>query len=377
MKVLKLLALIVCLGIGLFVTGCGKEQPKETPAIKVNSYQVSKGDTIVSQEFSGSVTSQQKVPVRAKVTGYLTEKFVHGGQVVTEGQPLYKIDGRTYASALAAAEATAAQAGVMAENAQVDLKRYEVLAANNAVAQQVYDAQKARAAQSQEAYNATLAQVQIARDNMNDTIIRAPFSGTLGMDDIAVGTFVAAGQTPLVTLQSNGPVYVDFSMSEAAYLSLSKMAPNGKLQDINNIKLRFNDGTIYSHLGQIVEVSKSLDSGSGQIQAKVKFDNPEGVLIPGMFATLIMPGQDMKNVTLIPSKAIVQILDKYFVMVIDKDNKIKQVPIELGASQGQFTVVTKGLNDGDVIVVDGLTKVKPGITVNPTALTKEDVSKDK
>ncbi len=371
----KTLAVIVTLCAAIMVGGCGQKAEKPKQIIPVNTYKIALTDTNVSTEFSGTILARNSVPVRAKVTGNVVEKYIHGGDTVTEGQPLYRIDSRTYDSALAAARASAAQAGVIAENAQVDLARYQVLADNGAIATQVLDSQRTKAKQAEEAYHASQAQASIAQDNVNDTIVRAPFSGTLNMDDVDQGTFIAAGQTPLVTVQSVDPVLVSFSMNEQDYLALKKKANHDEA--LNHLQLRLSDGSIYEQEGRVVEVSKSVDAGSGKITVKAEFNNPDHVLLPGMFATVMTTGDVLKNAILVPTKAIIQILDKNFILVISDDNTVRQVPVQVGPTAGVFTVVRGDLKVNEQVLVDGITKVKVGMQVKPTVLTKQEVEAGK
>lgn len=357
----------------LIVTGCGNQEKPAQPPMPVNTYNVEVKDTKVASEFTGTIIARNNVPLRAKVTGYVVEKYIHGGDKVVKGQALYRLDGRAYDSALLAAQASAAQANVVADNARIELERYEILAQNDAVAKQVLDAQRTKAEQAKAAYRASAAQVQLAQDNVNDTIIRAPFDGTLGMDDVDLGTFVAAGQTPLVTVQSTSPILVEFSMTENDYLTL--INKNGGSTNLDNLQLRLSDGTIYAHTGRVVEISKAVDPASGKIKLKAEFDNSNNVLLPGMFATVITDGDMIKNAMLVPTKALTQILDKYFVLVVNNEGIVRQVAVKPGATVGMFTVVNGDLKSGEQIIVDGLTKVRPEMKVKPNLITEEQLKK--
>lgn len=377
MRFYKSGAIALSLLVAVSLAGCSNKQATAPQAVAVNAYKISTENTTISNEFTGTIIAREKVPVNARVTGYVTAKYIRSGDTVTAGQPLYKIDGRAYASSLAAAQASAAQAGAVAQNAQVDLRRYEILAGQDAIARQTLDTQRATAAQSHAAYEATEAQVQIAQDNLDDTVITAPFSGTLNMDAVDLGTFVTAGSTPLVTIQSNASVFVEFSMSENEYLSLAKDAKAKGLDRLTNLQIRLSDGSIYPYLGNVVEVSKSLDSGSGKITLKAEFANPDHILLPGMFATVISSNETLENAILVPARSILQVLDKDFVFVVGEDGKVSQVAITKGATKGLFTVIKGNIKPGDQIIVDGLTKVKAGATVNATILTKEQIEKEK
>lgn len=369
----------------LLVAGCGKEA-KEQPPVEVNAYKIVASDSNVVTSFNGTVMAQKSVPVRASVSGRVVEKYVTGGQTVEAGQPLYRLDSRQLEASLATAEANAARQHAIYENAQADLARYEMLAKEDAIARRTLDSQASLAEQNRAALEANRAAIRLAQENLSDTVVYAPFSGTLEMDDIALGTFVTAGGTTLVTINSIDPVYLQFSMSESEYLDFMKA--NKSVNGEPNLELRLSDGSIYgeydgqgkligAYKGSIVEMAKNVDSGTGQLIIKASFPNPKGMLLPNMYGTVLSGGDVIKDAILVPSRAILPVLDKSFVLVLDKDGKVEQRPVVVGGTQGMYTIVKSGLKVGDEIIVDGLTKARNGMIVKATLLTKEQVEKGK
>lgn len=256
------------LSAGMMTGGCGsaKQQQGQQQAMKVTTFKPFKSDTPIQREYAGSIMALQEVPVRAKVSGTVMEKYVKGGDHVTEGQPLFRLDTRTYSSSLAAAEAQVAQASATYENAKRDLARYEQLIATGAISRQAYDAQKAATESYQAVVEAARSQAAIASDNLSDTIVTAPFTGTLSMDDVNIGTFASAGQTPLVTISSADPLYVQFDMSESEYLSLTKNKSGTETLG-DALKLRLADGSIYQETGKIVQINPGLTGGQLTMKA--------------------------------------------------------------------------------------------------------------
>ena len=370
MKFYKSGVLTAAILMAIAAAGCGTTAQQGQSATAVNSYKITASDTQVPTSFTGNISAQTTAAVRARVSGHVVEKYVQGGETVVAGQPLFRLDARTYEANLANARASAAQANAAFVNADKDSERYRVLAEQGAVSQQTYDNQASTAAQSRAAYEASAAQVRLAEDNLEDTIVYAPFDGTLEMDDIDLGTFVTAGSTTLVTINSENPVAVDFSMSETEYLAL--MNGDDGIGGGSNLQLQLSDGSIYAYTGSIVQAGKNIDTGTGKIQLKASFPNPDRLLLPGMYATVVAPGKTIRNAILVPSRALLQVLDKNFLMVV-KDGKIEQMPVQVGATQGIYTVVTGGIEAGAEIVVDGLTKVRNGSEVKATLLTKGQV----
>lgn len=356
----------------LLVAGCGSQQQQGTD-VAVNSYKIVSQNAQVDQTYTGTIKAENSVAVHARVTGYVVEKYIKGGDQVVAGQPLYRIDSRQYESNVATAEANVARANADYQNAETDLGRYETLASQDAIARQRVDTQRSAAEQAKAAVEAQQAALKIAQDNLGDTIIYAPYSGTLSMDAVDVGTFVNAGSTTLVTIDSVDPIFVEFSMTEQEYLEFMNNR-SGDETSGTNLKLRLANGEEYkSGVGSVVQAARTLDPSTGKLILKASFPNPDHLLLPNMFATVISPGEQLTNAILVPTKAIVQIMDKNFVYVIGQDGTVSQKAIELGGTTGAFTIVKSGLADGDEIVVDGLTKVKNGAKVQATELTKSQI----
>lgn len=373
MKYKKIAAAVLAAGLlfsaAAVTGGCGSSQngAAHQQAMKVTTFKPFRSDTPIMREYTGSVLALQEVPVRAKVSGTVTEKFISGGERVTAGQPLFRLDTRNYQSTLAAAQAQTAQAAANYENANRDLARYEKLIATGAISRQAFDSQKAATEAYRGVLEASQAQVEIASHNLNDTIVTAPFSGTLSMDDVNVGTFAAAGTTPLVTISNSDPIYVQFDMSENEYLSLNKDGnATGRLGDA--LKIRLSDGSIYGHTGKIVQVNPTLTGG--QLSLKASFPNPDNVLVPGMYAALVSDNEIAKNSILVPTKALIQLLAKDMLDVV-VDGKVAQKAVKLGGTYGIYTIITSGIDENDVIIVEGQNKVQVGQPVDPSETTKE------
>lgn len=361
---------------GVFLGGCGSSQQAagQKQTIKVSTFKPFKSDTPIMREYTGSIMALQEVPVRSKVSGTVMEKYITGGQQVTKGQPLYRLDTRNYNSQLANAQAQAAQASANYENAATDLARYDQLIAAGAISQKVYDNQKAAVDAYKGAVDAAEAQVAIASTNLGDTIVTAPFNGKLSMDDVNIGTFATAGTTSLVTISSSDPIYVQFDMSENEYLSLNKSHDGQDPSGLgNSLKLRLSDGSIYGETGKIVQVNPSMSGG--QLSMKASFPNPDNLLVPGMYAAVVSDNEIAKGSLLIPTKALVQLLNKDIVDVV-VDGKIAQKAVKVGGTYGIYTIIESGLDENDVIVVDGQNKVQVGQAVDTEETTKDKLEQD-
>ena len=379
MKYKKLLAAAMAasflLSAGMLTGGCGSsksQQGMQQQAVKVTTFKPFTSDTPIQREYTGSIMALQEVPVRAKVSGTVVEKYVKGGERVTEGQPLFRLDTRNYQSSLAAAQAQVAQASATYENAKRDLARYEQLIATGAISKQTYDSQRAATEAYQAVMEAAQSQANIAADNLNDTIVTAPFTGTLSMDDVNVGTYATAGNTPLVTISSSDPLYVQFDMSENEYLQLTK-DKNGTNTLGDALKLRLSDGSIYGETGKIVQINPGLTGG--QLTMKAAFANPDNLLVPGMYGTIVSDSEIAKGSILVPTKALVQLLNKDMLDVI-VDGKVQQKAVKVGATYGIYTIIESGIDVNDVIIVEGQNKVQVGQAVEGTETNRESLEQE-
>lgn len=363
---------VAVLTVAALLAGCGAQKGAQKGAVAVNTYKVTAEDTPVRAEYSGSVAATDKVPVRPKISGRVVEKYVQGGQDVVAGQPLFRLDSREYDAALQAAQANQAQAAANLANQQLNLRRYQTLASQDAISVQTVTDQEAATQQQQAVVEANAAQVQAAQDNVDDTIVYAPFSGKLNVDDVPIGTYATAGSTALVTISSTNPVFVEFSVSEAEYLQMTKKTPDAPGSWGDHLQLRLSDGTMYAYEGHVTQVNHGMDGNSGSIVVKAVFDNPDNLLIPGLYGTVISDTQVQQKALLVPQRAVQQTLGKYFISVINDKGEAEMKEVKPGQKVGKFWIINEGLNDGDTIIVDGYQKAK-GATLDQHLLSKADV----
>ena len=358
--------------MGIFGGGGGRQ--RAMGAVQVKAMNVLVQDTPLTLEYAGSVKGKDEVKVQARVSGNVTDKYIKGGQYVSAGQALYKIDDRNYRAALLQAQANLAQAQATYNNALIDLQRNEQLLAAAAVSEQVVTTQRAQVAAYQANVDAMAALVQQAQQNLDDTVVYAPMSGKLAVDDVAVGTYAAAGNTTLVTIGSSNPIFVQFSISEGEYLKYvgASVVP-GQALPSKSVRITLSDGSEYPAEGSIVEVDRAMQDNSGSLIVKAQFDNPDGVLVPGMFARAKLTGDTLKGAILVPERAVQQLLGKSFVMIVGEDGKSKAQNVELGTKVGSYCIVEKGLTGKEQVIVEGLTSLTEGMDLAITEVKPEDM----
>lgn len=370
-------AAMVALFVAVVLGGCGDNKHAagvaKPSAVKVMNVLVR--DVPLRSEFAGQIVGKDEVKVQSKVAGKIVEKYVRGGQMVEAGQPLFKIDSRQYESDVLKAQANLAQAEANYQDAYNDLLRYQKLLESAAVAEQMVANQQAQVNSLYAAAASNAALLQKAQEDLDDTVVYAPMTGQLSIDDVAIGTYANPGTTTLVTIGANDPIYAQFSISETEYMSFTRMLetqPNTMANGID-VGVKLSDGSMYPYAGRIVEIDRALAQNTGSITLKALFPNPEGKLLPGMFARVILSGRVIKDALVVPQRAVQQLLGKTFVMVATSDNKSEARTVALGPLVGSYYIIESGLTPDDLIVVEGLTNLQEGKDLAVTMTTAEEM----
>lgn len=377
---MKIFPVIIC-AVALLFAGCSGEDTEnqalqEFPT-KVKAIKVLTTNAPLTLSYSGQVVDRDEMIVQSKVSGSIVEKYVKGGQNVVEGQKLFKIDDRQYNSAVLQAQANLAKSQTALAKERVDLQRDEELWQSNAISEQTLTNQRA-AVKSQEAeVAANEALLQKAKDDLADTIVYAPMSGRLGIDDVTVGTFSTAGNTPLATIGIVDPVFVQFAVSEQEYLRLSRgeqqASANNSPPPQFKISLTLADGSIYPYKGEFAEYDRTLGKETGTLIIRTIFKNPDSLLVPGMYARVEIAGLSIPNAMLVPERALQQLLGETLVIVAQSDNKSAIRKVTLGEKIGSYYIVKSGLKADDWVVVEGLTNLRDGMPLEVTQVTAKDM----
>lgn len=358
----------------LSLAGCGQEKAAAPQATLVRSMQVIKRDTPLVYDYTGFVQAQQEMELKAQVSGQITGKYFNGGDTVQVGQVLYTIDPRTYRANLLQAQANLANARAALATASVDAERYTKLYEQSAVSKQTLDNAIMARDQAQANVNAQEALVENAQIDMNETSVTAPFTGRIDTTALEVGNYVTDGQTTMATISNTDPVFVEFSIAEPEYLKLANAAvERGEAAPLENLSIVLSDGSTYGLSGRVAEVNRALTNNTGTLTIKALFDNPNRVLLPGMFAHVQATAGTKANALLIPQRAVTEMMYKKFVYVIGADNKVEMREVTLGPRVGRLWMVESGLNGDENLVVEGTAKVSAGAVVNPEPMTEAEL----
>lgn len=360
--------------LGTLLSGCGADKKAGgARPTTVKAMNVLRQDTPLTHVYAGQIMGTDEVKIQSRVSGSIVEKYIVGGQSVVAGQPLYRIDSRQYESALLQAQAVLAQSEATLGNARTDLARYQQLYASAAVSEQTLSTQQTQVNAYEAAVAANAALVRQAQENLDDTVIYAPMSGQLSVDDVAMGTFVSAGTTTLVSMGTSNPIFAQFSLSENEYLDLVEQAAKTGGIGATIVELTLSNGSKYPIIGHIVTSDRALAAQTGTLTVKALFDNPDGLLLPGMFARVSLIGDVIPNAVLVPERAVQQLLGKSFVMLVGSDNKAVARTITLGDKIGSYYVVKDGLDSSDIVVVEGLTTLQEGGDLAVTMVTADEM----
>ena len=369
----KVMALALVIASMLAVAGCGGKQAAGPAETLVKSMQVVKRDTPIVYEYSGFVEAQNEVQMKARVTGMITEKYVNGGDKVEKGQLMFVIDPRTYQATSWNYQAQVASAQADLSRVRRDADRYQKLYEQGAISKQTLDNTMAELEQSEAKVEAQKALLSSAQVDLGETNVVAPFSGKVSANDLAVGTFVTSGTTVLATISNSDPVRVKFSLAEAEYLKLVATKAADGTAPLENLTIVLADGSTYPLKGKLTQVDRSISEGTGTLTLKAEFDNPDKLLLPGMFAHLQANVGTKKDALLVPQRAVTEIMYKTFVYVVNSENKVEMKEVKLGARVGRLWVVESGLDGTENIIVEGTQKVKKGSVVKAEAMTEQDL----
>jgi membrane fusion protein (multidrug efflux system) len=350
------------------VSGCGQKTnaPPSPPPPQVTVMRVTTAPVTLFDEYAAQAEAVQSVEIRSRVGGTLERQGFQDGAKIKKSDLLFVIDQQPYISALAQAKANLAQAQASLLNSQQNLVRLKPLATTRGISAQELDAAIAKERADAASVQAGKAQVQQAQLNLDYTTIRAPRDGVIGRAMIKPGGLVNASSTLLTTLYSVDPIYVSFTISERKLAELQKRydlrVPGSKTPEI---RIKLIDGSDYEHIGKLNFLSPAVDPRNGTLPVRLILPNPDGVLRDGQFVRAIVPAQENPNAILLPQKAVQELQGKRSVFVIGPDNKAIYRDITATARVGANWVVEKGVQPGEMIVVEGIGKIKPGALVNP------------
>jgi membrane fusion protein (multidrug efflux system) len=354
----------------------GKGRRNQTPEV---GYRVMRPTTLpIMTELPGRINALRTAEVRPQISGVIQQRLFTEGSIVRQGQPLYQIDPSLYRAAANQASANLASAQASAEAASAKANRYRPLAREQAIAQQDYTDAAAQARQARASVAQNQAALASAQISLRFTRVPAPITGRIGRSLFTEGALVTNNQDkPLAVISVLDPIYVDIQQSSVDMLHLRRqLARAGVAPMTAEVRLKLDDGSTYAYPGTVEFSEVTADPQTGTVTLRARFPNPEGLLLPGMFARASFAQSSVSNAFLVPQVALTRDpKGNAQVYVLSKDNKAIARPVTAEQTLGNDWVVTAGLRPGDKVITQGLGKLKPGQAVKPVPETAPQMSR--
>ena len=318
-------------------------------------------------EFIGRLTAVDKVDIVARVAGFIEERNFTEGQQVKKGDLLFKIEQATYKAAVEQQRANLAKAQATALNAKLQLERGKELVRNNNIPQSTLDQRSADEGAAQAGVLEAQAQLDQAEINLGYTEIRSPVDGRIGLATFTVGNLVQPSSGRLATVVSQDPIYVLFQASERDVLDYKrKLGQSPEMNQHVTVHIKLPNGSVYPHPGETNFLDVQVDPGTDTVTVRAQVPNPERLLIPGGIVNVTTDRGAPRPVLVIPQSAIQLNQAGLNVLVVDAAKKVEERRITTGAEQGRDIAVTGGLKEGELVIVEGIQKVRPGQVVAAT-----------
>ncbi|MFL0353258.1 efflux RND transporter periplasmic adaptor subunit [Xanthomarina sp. GH4-25] len=348
----------------IFLFSCGnkQEEQKAAPILPYPVVKVVKQDVTTHKNFPTSIEGKVNSQVRPKVSGYIKEVLVTEGQVVKQGQSLFRLETQSLSQ-----DANAAKANVNA--AQVEVDKLKPLVEKNIISNVQLETANAKLAQAQSAYNSVAANIDYAN-------IKSPVDGVVGSINYRKGALVSAqDQQPLTNVSSIDEVYAYFSMNEKEFITFMEEAKGEtakeKIEKFPEVKLRLANGELFEDSGKIETITGDINTQTGTITFRAKFDNKKGLLRNGSSGTILVP-RTFEDVMVIPAESTFERQGKVFVYKVIGDSLIDK-PITILKDANRLYIIEKGIEVGETILAKGLNKVSSGSKIKPIEKSMDSI----
>jgi membrane fusion protein (multidrug efflux system) len=361
-----LAALVLC--ALLLVSGCGdNKQPNpaaSAPPPAVTVVKVAAAEIKPTTTFTGRIEAKNKVDLRARVDGFLEKRLFTEGTDVAESELLFVIEKGLYQAAVDQAKAALETAESTLKLADLDVDRQTQLFQRNVTAQATLEQATAKQGEARGNMLAQKAALEKAELQLSYTDIKSPISGRIGRASVSLGNFVSPSNGALATVVSQDPIYASFPVTQREMLAVRKQQAAGKAGEYV-IYVQLADGSRYPGAGKIDFLDNTVNQGTDTVQVRAAFANPDRVLVDGQLVTVVAEEGKGESALVVPQQALQVDQTGPYVLVVDKDNKIQIRRVETDVARGVNIVIRKGLASNELIVTEGIQRVRPGQVVAP------------
>jgi RND family efflux transporter MFP subunit len=356
------------------LAGCGQHEGQEKPsdAIVVTVSKPLARTVTDYTTFTGRTAAPDTVDLRARVSGYLDKVFFKEGDEVQKGAKLFEIDRRPYQAQVDQATADLARAKATAKTNAYELTRAEDLWNRRASSKADYDIAVGKAGESTAAVQSAEAALAQAKLNLGFTLVTAPVAGRVSKFNVTPGNLVTADQTLLSTLVSIDPVYAYFDVDERTLLRIRRLITAGKFKSAREhndvpVEMALADETGFPHRGMVSFVDNKIDPGTGTLQVRGTFPNENRNISPGMFCRVQITMGEPHPALLVPDRALGTDQGQKYLLVVDEKNEVQYRPVRIGQAAQGLRAIEEGLKADERVIINGLQRVRPGVTVDPRA----------
>lgn len=352
------------------ISACDKKQQAtpERPAIAVNVLKVDTRAVPIGGLYPGRAMGSKEVQIRARVEGILLRRTYTEGQAVKAGQLLFQIDSAPFQVALNRSKAQLAQANAGLSAALRRWERAGELIKTNAISRRERDDAESDLNFAKAAVQLAEAEVEAAQINLDYTQVKAPIAGMTSREQLSEGSLVGPGNSLLTEITQLDPIVVNVSLPDKLVLSIRRMIERGEVEFAEgkrDVEIILGPNDIYPRLGHVDFTESAIDKMTGTVQLRATVPNPDSSLLPGQFLRVRLHGLVSLKSIVVPARAIMQSAQGIYVFRVDKDNRAEIVNVTLGLESEEGVIIESGLNAGDLVVVDGVSRVQSGALLAP------------
>ncbi len=375
---MRTIFLLIAAGLSLSLLGCKrKPQAAKPPPPPVEVAPVTKADVPIYHEWIGVLDGLVNAQIRAQVTGYLVKQNYREGDPIKKGDLLFEIDPRPCKAALDQAKGLLAQAEAKLGKTELDVKRYGPLVKTKAISQEEYDDAVQANLEAKAAVVSATAQVEQAQLNLEFTRIASPIDGIASIARAQIGDLVGPATGELTTVSTIDPIKAYYNVTEQAYVNFTKRfsTETDRIERLKQleIELVLTDGSLYPLKGRIYAADRQIGLTTGALRLEALFPNPGNALRPGEFARVRVKFDLKHDSLLVPQRAVSELQGSYQVAVVGSDNTVHIQPVRVGDRSGNLWIIEDGLQANQLVVVEGIQKVREGMTVAATRSAGEQL----